>query len=417
MSSTEIPEIMKTVMGHLHNNTTTTPMMTIAGSSKGESGFFPNNSSASSSAGLDSRLNYPTGVALDDQNGDLYVTDQNNQRLVRLTPGKDDDYNYTLSVLMGNTLQFDEEKSGKPKPSKPKGDKEERSDECDQFNQPAQILVERLHNNTEKNIIYFTDKDNHRICRILLDNTTTIQEFQTLAGSIEGEGGLVNTTNTPLDVRFTNPMGMALDRTTNEGEGTIVTKMYVADIANHAIRIVTFTENESDGLLDSTVQCETLIGGTESGCQDGSFEDAKLHYPLSVVIDKQKRFLYVADFGNNRVVQIDLIQKQVSTLAGSTTGEAGSGDGSSAKFTMPTCVACNCSSEKDDDDAVYVTDWKNHRVCRILRDGTTATILGSRSGESGCSDSLLNNPGAIVVDGTTVYLADTGNNRIVKVTL
>jgi sugar lactone lactonase YvrE len=104
----------------------------------------------------------------------------------------------------------------------------------------------------------------------------------------------------------------------------------------------------------------------------------------------------------------------VYTLAGlaGTSGGA-DGTGSSARFNFPADVALDAAGN------VYVADAGNHTVRKITPAGVVTTLAG-QAGVSGSSDGTgsarFNHPTGIAVDSAgNVYVADTGNNAIRKV--
>jgi sugar lactone lactonase YvrE len=135
--------------------------------------------------------------------------------------------------------------------------------------------------------------------------------------------------------------------------------------------------------------------------------------------------LYIADTGNNRVVEITAAGVQ-TTIAG--TGTAGySGDGSAAtgaKLKGPTAVAVSAAGR------IYIADTGNNVVRAINPlNGTISTYAGS--GGSGCPSALeadtvgdgcpateatLKAPAGLTVSANgDLYIADTGNNLIRRV--
>ena len=110
---------------------------------------------------------------------------------------------------------------------------------------------------------------------------------------------------------------------------------------------------------------------------------------------------------------------RIETIAG--TGTAGfAGDGgqaSSAQFSSP------CAAIVDSSGAIYVSDSANNRVRKITSDGTVSTVAGNgTAGYSGDGKSAtdagaeLDQPCGLALDSSNnLYIADTGNHVIRKV--
>jgi hypothetical protein len=107
----------------------------------------------------------------------------------------------------------------------------------------------------------------------------------------------------------------------------------------------------------------------------------------------------------------------VTHLAGSAQAVTGSNDGvgTAARFSNPIGVAVNASG------TVYVADFDNHTI-RALAPGGVVTTLAGVAGSPGSANGVgaaarFRNPWAVAVDGVgTLYVADTGNHTIRKVT-
>ncbi|HST25025.1 MAG TPA: PKD domain-containing protein [Gaiellaceae bacterium] len=145
----------------------------------------------------------------------------------------------------------------------------------------------------------------------------------------------------------------------------------------------------------------------------GQATSAQLKHPWGVVVDAQGS-VYVGDKENNRVRKVS--GGIITTVAG--TGTPGySGDGgqaTSAQLHSPEGLAL------DADGSLYIADYANHRV-RKLSGGIITTVAGTGtpgySGDGGQATSAqLQYPVGVAVDTQgSLYIADSGNNRIRKV--
>ena len=191
---------------------------------------------------------------------------------------------------------------------------------------------------------------------------------------------------------FSDPFGVAV-----AVDGTI----YVADAGeSNRIRKVA---------PDGTVT--TLAGGAE-GVSDGSGAVASFNTPSGLALANDGN-LYVADTGNNRIRRVTP-EGQVSTVAGD--GNAGYVDGpaSQARFNGPMGIAVDAHGN------IYVADTYNDRIRMITTDGQVSTIAGA--GTPGYADgdrttALFDTPSGVAVatDGS-IIVADTGNDRLRKIT-
>jgi trimeric autotransporter adhesin len=162
----------------------------------------------------------------------------------------------------------------------------------------------------------------------------------------------------------------------------------------------------------------TTIAGTDvwgySG-DGGPATSAKLYAPAGVAVDRQGN-VYVATYQDHRVRKVSA-GGTISTFAG--TGVAGfSGDGgpaTSAKLYAPKGVAV------DGQGNVYIADSNNFRVRKVTSTGTITTFAGGGKpgvlGDGGpATSAALRNPFGVAVDGQgNVYIADTDNMRVRKV--
>ncbi|WP_166647238.1 choice-of-anchor D domain-containing protein [Prosthecobacter fusiformis] len=160
------------------------------------------------------------------------------------------------------------------------------------------------------------------------------------------------------------------------------------------------------------------IGSSTAGFADGDFASARFDHPAAVALynpDSSTKVLYVADEYNHCIRKIDLIAGTVGTFAGSGIAGFVEGAASSARFLYPTGVAVDAAGN------VYVADTGNHRIRKIsVGSSIVSTLAGT--GVAGLTNGAgtaaqFRSPQALALgsDGA-IYLTDTGNHRICKIT-
>ena len=202
-----------------------------------------------------------------------------------------------------------------------------------------------------------------------------------------GDNGLA--TNAQLNY----PNGVALDAAGD---------LYIADSGNHRVRKV------SNGVIS------TVAGGGSVLGDNGPATAAQLYYPTGVAVDTAGN-LYIADSVHYRIRKVS--DGVIATVAGN--GEYGysgdNGPATSAQLATPTGVAVDTASN------LYIADAYNNRI-RKVSSGVIATVAGTAtqgySGDNGpASSAQLNNPTGVAVDAAgSLYIADSNNNRVRRVT-
>lgn len=213
-----------------------------------------------------------------------------------------------------------------------------------------------------------------------------------LAGSLGGPG-LAD--DTGQHARIYNPGGVAMDPAGN---------VYFADTTNHTIRKLVL----STGVV-------SLVAGTpkQAGSLDGIGRAARFFGPQGIALDDTGQILFVADTQNNKIRRIILGTGEVQTVAGTGVPGADNGAGSTATFRSPCGIAVGPLG-------ILVADRDNHAIRRILvADSTVSTLAGTMtqgSADGSSSTSSFNSPRGIAIDtGGTIYVADFGNNVIRKI--
>ncbi len=309
-------------------------------------------------------LDTPQGVALDAA-GNLYIADTNNHRIRKA----DFETTGAIATVAGSGQIGDD------------GAAEEA-----RLNFPHNVATDGAGN------LYIADAGNHRVRKV--DASGAIA---TVAGTGEygyrsgDEGGPA------LQARLSLPHSVATD-----GAGNL----YIADTAGRRIRKV-----------DAAGAITTVVGTGEygSGGDGGPALQAQLSFPSGVATDGAGN-LYIADRNDRRIRKVDAAGV-ITTVAG--TGEQGfSGDGgpaNQARLNFPYSVATDGAGN------LYIADTWNQRIRKVDAGGVIATVAGSGergyAGDGGpANQARLNNPRAVATDGAgNLYIADTTNQRIRKV--
>ena len=205
---------------------------------------------------------------------------------------------------------------------------------------------------------------------------------------------------------FNRPMGGAID---SQG------RIFVADSLNHSIRLI-----DGDYVY-------TFAGGGMAGHNDSTGVEALFYHPSDVAFGPCGN-LFVADSLNHVIRKIN-VYGEVTTVAG-VPGRYGYADGyaDESLFNSPMGIAVN------DDGVIFVTDTGNHLV-RKIADGYVTNLAGQLvfpadidweypGGEfdevpiGGFMDgyeSLFSLPKGITVFGDYIFVADTANHAIRRI--
>ena len=306
----------------------------------------------------------PSGVAVDSE-GNVYVADQGNHAIRKITPAG------VVTTLAGW-------------PSYGGNGSADGTGSSARFNSPSGVALDSSGN------IYVADRDNHTIRKVNLGGVvTTLAGTAGYSGSSDGTGSAA---------RFSSPDGVSVDAAGN---------IYVADKGNHTIRKVT-----PAGVVT------TLTGAAgSSGSANGSGSLARFNSPSGVAVGAAGE-VYVADSGNH-TIRSGVPAGEVTTFAGAVVVNSGrgsaDGSGSTASFYSPDGVAMDSFGN------VYVADRLNHTIRKVTPAGVVTTLAGtarsSGSTNSTGSAARFSSPSGVAVDSSgNVYVADTGNHTIRRVT-
>lgn len=167
-------------------------------------------------------------------------------------------------------------------------------------------------------------------------------------------------------------------------------RLYISDLAGNSVWL-----RAPDGRL-------RLFAGTGQPGFSGDHASAlgaTLIRPRAVAVDASGNLL-IADTGNNRIRRVDHVSNVITTVAGSSDIYGFAGDGGpadQAKLSLPWGVAVG------PDGNFYIADTGNNRVRRVTPAGTITTVVGGQ-GE-------LNGPVGLSTSGSgDLYIVDLGDS-------
>lgn len=151
-----------------------------------------------------------------------------------------------------------------------------------------------------------------------------------------------------------------------------------------------------------------LAGDGNPGVRDGDAFSARFSDPFGVAASGDGS-IYVADAGYAQRIRRITPDGIVLTIAGGGQGYA-DGRGASARFSTPSGLALAPG------DVLYVADTGNNAIRRITPDGMVSTMAGGIAAgyrDGAAHDARFNGPIGVAVDvGGRVIVADTYNDRI-----
>ena len=126
---------------------------------------------------------------------------------------------------------------------------------------------------------------------------------------------------------------------------------------------------------------------------------AQLNQPEGVAVDASGN-LFIADTNNDRIREVSP-DGNIVTIAGDAGFSGDGGPASIAQLNQPEGVAVDASGN------LYIADTGNNRIRKISPNGIITTVAGNGT------DAILNAPTGVAVDASgNLYIADTGNDRI-----
>jgi sugar lactone lactonase YvrE len=324
---------------------------TVAGNGAGDQGRGTGSYSGDGGPANAAALFEPDGVAVDGA-GNLYIADENNQRIRKVTAATG-----IITTVAGNgTAGYVAAQDGGP------------ATEAELY-YPGGVAVDGAGN------LYIADAYNNRIRKVAAATgiITTVAGNGTAGYVASQDGGPA----TSAEVNYP-------ERVKVDGAGNL----YIADSSNQRIRAVA----AATGII-STVAGNGSYGYVAS--QDGGpATSAELYQPDGIAVDGAGN-LYIADQDNNRIRKVAAATGIISTIGG--TGSEGysatqdGGPATGAYLYNPFAVSLDGSGN------LYIADGRNNRIRKVsVKDGIefpTATAAGAGDSTDGTQTLTLDNIG------------------------
>jgi sugar lactone lactonase YvrE len=192
------------------------------------------------------------------------------------------------------------------------------------------------------------------------------------------------------------------------GVTAVGTDLYLADTAGSRILKMSI----DNGIVTSLAG--PLLTEAGAGDADGAGRAARFRRPGGIATDGTN--LYVADTENHTVRKVVIASGEVTTIAGSPRAPGSAdGTGSAARFSFPGGVATDGTN-------LYVADERNHTVRKVVIATGEVTTLAGTAGAFGTVDGTgsaarFNRPCGLDLSGTDLYVADSTNDTIRKVSV
>jgi DNA-binding CsgD family transcriptional regulator len=180
--------------------------------------------------------------------------------------------------------------------------------------------------------------------------------------------------------------------------------MYVADRAGNRVWRRT---------VDGQVSVYAGTGNAGFSGDGGAANGAELHWPIGLSTDKEGD-LYIADSANNRIRKVDP-SGVITTIAGIGGLYGDSGDGGPARQAQ---LAFPFGVTVGKDGTLYLADTGNNRVREVTTSGRIVALAGNgQAGFSGdgaaAAEAQFSGPEGVVMDSKgDLFVADTGNQRL-----
>ena len=350
-----------------------------------------------------SNLWSPTSVR--DPNGNLYIADDGNNRVQEVAGTTHTEFGQSMTANFVYTIGGNSGGTA--------GDSGDGGAATSALmNDPGALWVDSSGN------VYVSDTGNNEI-RKISTSTASISDF---AGGNSKELGTVGDGGPAVSSGLSSPRGIGSD---THGD------IFIADTSNNRVQEIAGYGHTQFGISMTAGDIYTVAGSASGAAGNsgngGLATSALLNTPEGIAVDSSGN-LYIADTNNHQIREVAASTGDISTIAGSTSGDSGNGGpATSAKLSVPAGVAVDGAGD------VFLADPGNFEVQEVPAssgphygitmtagdiyavDGTAGTSGTAGDGGPATSAQLSQDADVAVDSAGNLYISDTGNNRIQEV--
>ncbi|MBK7229073.1 MAG: hypothetical protein IPH97_09440 [Ignavibacteriales bacterium] len=274
-----------------------------------------------SSGTTSSKLNAPSGVAVDPTTGKLFVADRYNNRILRWS-SSDKMIDGSPAEAVFGQLDFNTSTSGLS---------------ASKFNDPLRVFVDSSGN------LWVSDYLNNRILRF--DNAST-KPSGSAADLVLGQAGFtVNTSGTTVN-KMKGPVGIYVDG--ND-------RLWITDRLNH--RVLRF---DNASTLTNGANADFVLGQSDFNTGTSGLSSTKMNRPMGVYLDKEDN-LWVCEDDNKRAIRFDSVSTKLN--GASADGVLGQPDFTTNLINYSRNGVGNLRGVYGDEAGrIYLVDESNHRI-------------------------------------------------------
>lgn len=246
---------------------------------------------------------------------------------------------------------------------------------------------------------------------VTYDSSTETLTFNAATLSGNGTGGTKIGSTPPVIMKLSNLLSKPATSASGLGTQVSTAKMTGLTAAAQYVGYIPVVYPGGSGVTypQRTILANEVIDNAVTRYGDeqfgtGSPSTSTLASPHGVARDQTGNYYYVADRSNHRVVKINPATWAIVAQFGVT----GTAAADNTHLNLPTGICVDTTGN------IYIGDSGNHRVVKL----TNAMVYSAQfgiTGTSGADNTHLNSPAYVATDNTSVFITDTRNHRLLKI--